>query len=270
MARRTPLMSRQRVFFVFVLSPRLFLLSLSFPLPQIPFFPGHRIDGFRCLADTGSGLAPNMTGVVPQPDYRLRSVVFVTQRTQARCAQQEVSTECGIEPEPARGEYSQEMPAGEKQHVTFDTARAFHRAVRPRANLFWRFPSGAAIPKQLPIRALPVNVSGKATLILAIVPFEQVPVDFSYRSKSRQLAGPHRALQRAGKHLGESHSAQPFLKPAGIALAAFCERQVGKARVLARERPRGFPVPGQVNDRKHFAHRFIPLACKVLSLETCS
>ena len=119
MARRTPLMSRQRVFFVFVLSPRLFLLSLSFPLPQIPFFPGHRIDGFRCLADTGSGLAPNMTGVVPQPDYRLRQVVFVTQRTQAGGAQKEISTERGIQSEPASGEYSKEMPAGEKQHVTF-------------------------------------------------------------------------------------------------------------------------------------------------------
>src|SRR5439155_16685384 len=147
-----------------------------------------------------------MTGVVPQPDYRLRQVVFVTQRTQARCAQQEVSTECGIEPEPARGEYSQEMPAGEKQHVTFDTARAFHRAVRPRANLFWRFPSGAAIPKQLLIRALPVNVSGKATLILAIVPFEQVPIDFSHSSKASQLAGPGGTLQRAGKYLCESYS----------------------------------------------------------------
>ena len=110
-----------------------------------------------------------MTGVVPQPHYRLRQVVFVTQRTQARGAQQEVSTECGIEPEPARGEYSQEMPAGEKQHVTFDTAHAFHRAVRPRANLFWRFPSGAAIAKQLPIRALPVDVSTTATLVIAIV-----------------------------------------------------------------------------------------------------
>src|SRR5438093_11255638 len=101
-----------------------------------------------------------MARVVPQPDYRLRQVVFVTQRAQARCAQQEVFTERGIEPEPARGEYSQEMPAGEKQHVTFDTARAFHRAVRPRANLFLIFPSGAAMPQQFPTHALRLNSSG--------------------------------------------------------------------------------------------------------------
>src|SRR5436309_6258603 len=142
------------------------------------------------------------------------------------------------------------MPDGEQQHVTFDTAQAFHRAVRPRANLFWRFPSGAAIPKQLPIRALPVDVSGKATLILAIVPFEQVPIDFSHSSKASQLAGPGGTLQRAGKHLCESYSTQPFLEPAGITLATLRERQVGKSRVLARESPGSFPVPGQVNDHR--------------------
>src|SRR5437773_3513346 len=211
-----------------------------------------------------------MASVVPEPDYWLRQVVFVAQRTHARRAEHEVSTERGIEAEPASSKYSEKMRARKDQHITLDSAGAFHHTICSRANLFWRFPSGAAIPKQLPIRALPVNVSGKAALILAIVPFEQVPIDFSHSSKASQLAGPGGTLQRAGKHLGESYSTQPFLKPACIALAAFRERQVGKSSVLARERPRGFPVPGEVNDRQHFAHRFIPLACKVLSLETCS
>src|SRR3989441_12963211 len=109
------------------------------------------------------GLAANMTSVVPQPDYWLRQVVFVAQRTQARCAQQEVSTDHGIEPEPTRGEDSQEMPARKKQHMTPDRAHAFDRAVGPRGHLVGRFPSGAASAKQLPIRALLVDVSGKAT-----------------------------------------------------------------------------------------------------------
>src|SRR5437870_656727 len=202
-----------------------------------------------------------MASVVPEPNYWLRQVVFVAQRTHARRAEHEVSTERGIEAEPASSKYSEKMRARKDQHITLDSAHAFHHAVCPRADLVRRFSSGAAIAKQLPVRALPVDVSGKATLILAIVPFEQVTVDFSHCSKAGQLAGSSGTLQRAGKYLGESHSTQPFLKPAGIALATFCERQVGKARVLARERPRGFPVPGQVNDRKHFAHRFTPLVC---------
>src|SRR5215467_7392736 len=150
------------------------------------------------------------------------------------------------------------MSAGKKQYVPLHRARAFDRAVCPCPDLVRRFPSGASITKQLPLGALLVDISGEAALILAVVPFEQVPVDFSHSSKASQLAGSGSALQRAGKHLGESHSAQPFLKPARIALATLCQRQVRKSRVLARERPRGFPMSGQVNDRKHFAHAVVP------------
>src|SRR4029453_16470752 len=77
------------------------------------------------------GFAPNMASVVPQPDYRLRQVVFVAQRTHARGAQHEVFTERGIEAEPTSGEYSEKMRAGKNQHVTCDRAHTFHRAVRP-------------------------------------------------------------------------------------------------------------------------------------------
>jgi hypothetical protein len=104
-----------------------------------------------------------------------------------------------------------------------------------------------------------MDVSSNPALILAVVPFEQVSVDFSHSSKARQLTGPGDTLQRAGKHLGESYSPQPFLEPARIAFATFCQRQVRKSRVLARERPRGLSVPGKVNDRKHFVHQFTPL-----------
>src|SRR5262245_30887099 len=102
-----------------------------------------------------------MPSVVPQPDDRLRQVVFVAQRTQARGAQQEVSTERDIESEPTSSEYAQEMPAGEQQHVTFDRAHAFDRAIRSCADLGRRFAFGAAIAKQLPLRALLVDVGGK-------------------------------------------------------------------------------------------------------------
>jgi hypothetical protein len=95
-----------------------------------------------------------------------------------------------------------------------------------------------------------VDVNGSATLVIAIVPFDQIPVDFSDSSKASQLTGAPGTLQWAGKHLGKTQSAQPFLEPARIALATFCERQVSKSRVLTRESPSGFPVSCQVNDLK--------------------
>src|SRR5262249_44519045 len=48
------------------------------------------------------------------------------------------------------------------------------------------------------------------------------------------------------------------LKPAGVALAALSQRQIGQSCVLSRETPRGLTVPGQVNDGKHFAHAVLP------------
>src|SRR5215470_13119549 len=98
-----------------------------------------------------------------------------------------------------------------------------------------------------------------ATLVIAIVPLDQIPVDFSDSSKAGQLTSASDTLQWAGKHLGKTQSAQPFLEPPRAALAAFCQRQVGKSRVLTRESPRGFPVSCQVNDLKRLVHRFTHL-----------
>src|SRR4029077_2758975 len=100
-----------------------------------------------------------------------------------------------------------------------------------------------------------MDLGTAATLIIAIVPFDQVPVDFSDSSKASQFTGAPGTLQRAGEHLGEGQSTQPIGEPARVAFATFCQRYVGKSRELARERPRGFPVSCQVNYRKHFVHR---------------
>ena len=195
-----------------------------------------------------------MTSIVPQPDYR-RTACSRSHRTQARCAQHEASTVGVIEPDPARASTRRKCPL-EKSSTSPDSAHAAHRAVGPRADLSWRFPSGAAVAKQLPIRALPVDLGGAATLILAVVPFEQS------RSISATAPKPASSQVRVARcnglvnTLAKVSSTQPFREPAGIALATFCQRQVGKSRVLARERPRGFPVPGEVNDRQHFVHTF--------------
>src|SRR6478672_11492539 len=101
-----------------------------------------------------------------------------------------------------------------------------------------------------------MDLGTAATLIIAIIPFDQIPVDFSDSSKASQFTGAPGTLQRARKHFGKTQSAQPFLEAARIALATFCERQVSKSRVLTRESPSGFPMPGQVNYRKHLVHTF--------------
>ena len=65
-----------------------------------------------------------------------------------------------------------------------------------------------------------MNLCGSKTFIIAIVPFDQIRVDFSDSSKASQLARAPGALQRARKHLGKTQSAQPFHEAARIAGAA--------------------------------------------------
>src|SRR5262245_15803426 len=71
----------------------------------------------------------HVTGIVPQPDHRLREVVLVTEGTQARGAQQEESAGSWVQTEPAGGEHSQEVPARKEQHVSLDGAHSLHHAV---------------------------------------------------------------------------------------------------------------------------------------------
>jgi len=107
--------------------------------------------------------------------------------------------------------------------------------------------------KDLPIGALPVGVSRSPTLVLAIIPFDQVRIYFSSSSEAGELACPDGTLQRTLKHLRESNAVQPLREPSRISLAAFRKRQVGQSRMLACNGPGGFPVPGQ---RKLTQYRF--------------
>src|SRR4029077_19828700 len=113
-----------------------------------------------------------MTIIIPQPDCWLGQVVFGAQCTQACCAQEEESASPRLQTKPAGGEYPQEVATGKKKHVTLDRTHTFDRAICPRANLARCFPARAAIAKDLPIRALPMDVSSTATLVLAIVPLD--------------------------------------------------------------------------------------------------
>ena len=76
-----------------------------------------------------------MTCIVRKPDYRLKEVVFVAQRTQACCAQHKVFAVHDIEPEPPCGERSQKVPAGKNQNVTSDRAHMFHYSVCPHSDV---------------------------------------------------------------------------------------------------------------------------------------
>ena len=76
-----------------------------------------------------------MVIIIPQSDHRLRSIMFITQTTQARRAQQKVFAGCWFEPEPAGSQHAQKMSTRKKQHISRDRAHAAHNPICPQADL---------------------------------------------------------------------------------------------------------------------------------------
>jgi hypothetical protein len=59
-----------------------------------------------------------------------------------------------------------------------------------------------------------------ATFVLAIIPFDQIRVDFGHAAKAGQLASARGANQGTREHPLEFHTGQPLPKPSGIPFPA--------------------------------------------------
>src|SRR5262245_9156692 len=152
------------------------------------------------------------------------------------------------------------MPAGKEQHVPLDGPRSAYHAGGPDTNLFRGFPSRTTIAEQLPVRALGVDFTGAAALVISVIPFQQVAINLGNAPEASEFACPGRAHQRTGEYLGESQAAQPLLKTAGVALATLGQRQIGESSMLARQAPGSLAMSCQVNNGQRLAHDVVLLA----------
>jgi hypothetical protein len=173
---------------------------------------------------------------------------------QARGAEHEVSAGRRLETQPTRREHPQKVPAREDQHIPRSRAYSAYHSVGSGGNLFRSFTARAAIAEQLPSGTLGVNIGSEASFILAVVPFEQIAIDFVYCPEAGQYACADRALQGTGGYLGESESTEPLSKIAGVPLALLCQWQIRQPRVLARQGPGGLSMPRQVNNWEAVDH----------------
>ena len=105
-----------------------------------------------------------------------------------------------------------------------------------------------------------MNLHRSETFVLAVVPFDQIAINFGRGSETSKFAGASGALQGTGEDLCERQSGQPFAQPPGIAFATLGQRHIGKPRMLARETPGGFAVPREIKDWKDFAHGVLSLS----------
>ena len=210
--------------------------------------------------------AAYMIGVIPQPDHRPGKVVFITQSAQTGRAQHEgCGMDCRFGAYPARSQNPNEMSTRKQHYVARDGTYPRYDAVGSSGYLLRRFTSRAPIPKKLPAGPLQPDLCRAETLVFAVIPLDQVRIDLSYRTEPCELAGSERPLQRARKHLVGIQPLQPVPETQGDMLTGFRQWQVREPRMLSGEAPRGFTMPGEIDNLKVLAQTLLSLVV-VLSL----
>jgi len=149
------------------------------------------------------------------------------------------------------------MAAREEEYGAINGSDAIDHAGGAGSDFAERFAARESIAEHFPIRAPGVNVRRPEALILAVVPLDEVAIDFGARGEARELAGPAGALQRAGEDAGEIESFEPLAETPGVTFAAPGQRQIGEAGVLSTEGPCRLAVAGKV-DYLMFVQSFFP------------
>src|SRR5262249_21044401 len=128
-----------------------------------------------------------------------------------------------------------------------DRARPGDHPVHTRTHLFRRLTARASIPEDLPARRGLVDLLGRQSLVLAIVPLDQVGVDHGLIAEASQLAGLSCPLHRTAENELERIPGEYRPHPLCKSPAVVGQRDVRHACVLPGKAPRRLPVP----DREH-------------------
>ena len=139
------------------------------------------------------------------------------------------------------------MPVSEQRDVAISRANFGNHAINAGRSLLRRFAPGTAIVKNRPTRSCELNLFGREPLVFAVVPFPQVWLYSGRLSKSRQLAGFARSLERTAqdqsKFLPRQHRPQ---QSRGFS-PLLGKRHIGDAGMFAAAAPFGFAVADQIN-----------------------
>src|SRR5262249_26614311 len=100
----------------------------------------------------------------------LGAIMLVPHGAETGRAEDEKPARPRRETEPARGEHSKKVPAGEEQRVALHGPDPEHHSVGASADLVGRLPVRAAVAEQLPVRALGLNLGAGPPFVGAVAP----------------------------------------------------------------------------------------------------
>ena len=150
-------------------------------------------------------------------------------------------------PDPACRKHAQDVSMREQRYVASLRPQPAYHSIDACTNLFRCLATRASMAEDEPARRDLVDLLGRQSLVLAVVPFNEVRVDNRLVPETRQLAGFSCALHRTAQNelkpsLSENRS-HPLRMPAAIV----GQRDVCRPGVLPGEAPYCFAV----SDREH-------------------
>jgi hypothetical protein len=123
-------------------------------------------------------------------------------------------------------------------------AEAVDDAVGTGGDGFDGFAVGGAVAEEFPVGILGADFGGAEAFVGAVVPFDEVGVDFGDIAIAGDDAGFVGALEGAGVDLIELDFGEAGGEAGGFGLAVGGEGDIGEAGVLGGEGPGGFAVAG--------------------------
>src|SRR5215831_6192289 len=134
------------------------------------------------------------------------------------------------------------MTVTEQRDVAFYAAHFADQPIDARADLLRRFTAGSTVAEHQPSRIFVADLLRRKALIVTVVPFAKIRVDFGAFAETREVAGFARTLERADEHEFETLLCEQRREPSRDRAPVFGERNVRGAGVLPTQTPLRFTV----------------------------
>src|SRR5215831_6278104 len=145
-------------------------------------------------------------GSIPPLDRGPATVV--AEDTQRRGVEKEVTPCCGWKPDPSRCEDPEDVTMSKERNVLSDGAHAFNNRVNPSSDVLRALPTRAAVREDHPARRRCADLLRCQALIVAIVPFDEIVIDFGPLAETGQHAGLAGTGEGACKNSRKCHLRQ--------------------------------------------------------------
>src|SRR5262245_32984791 len=144
--------------------------------------------------------------------------------------------------DPPCDQNSKHVAMGEESNVARRGANPGDDAVDPRPDLVRALAARTAVPEDRPPRSLQMDLLGRESLVLTVVPFLQVGLERRAPAEARELTGLECATEGAREDelerlLGQDGTQAPRERPTVLG-----ERDIGRSGVLSAQAPFSFAV----------------------------